>query len=433
MEWDQILRFSTFKVKHVSMPKEDNGILRIQLVKRADSIPLCYRCASPLTRCHSFKRCQVEDLPVLEHKVLLNFRRAKGHCGQCGKIRMEVIEFLSSCNPKMTSRLAFLMYKFCEIAPVSRMAEVLKRNQMSLWRNDLLMLETQYKHYKIPILRRISVDEVYAKAHHEEDENHLDRFFTIITDLNTHKVVGVEPSRRKEALDSFFKKIGPERCALIEAVATDEHDDYLRSVEEHCPNAIHILDRFHLMRHFEEALNETRKLLLKMLPQPTVRKLAKGKFRYIFLKRDEKRTAEEKSHMEQVMKDNEAFTKLELIKERMITFFDAHDENEAIEIFNEIEAWAKESGFPPIKKFCAKLKKKWAYIANYFMCKISTGVSEGLNNSIKALKRRAYGFKNMNYFMLKIMQVCGLMSSRYLDLSGNWTPAGLELIGPQTQ
>ena len=186
------------------------------------------------------------------------------------------------------------------------------------------------------------------------------------------------------------------------------------------------------MRHFEDALNETRKLLLKMLPQPTVRKLAKGKFRYIFLKRDEKRTSEEKSHMEKVMKDNEAFTKLELIKERMITFFDAHDENEAIEIFNEIEAWAKESGFPPIKKFCAKLKKKWAYIANYFMCKISTGVSEGLNNSIKALKRRAYGFKNMNYFMLKIMQVCGLMSSRYLDLSGNWTPAGLELIGPQT-
>lgn len=65
---------------------------------------------------------------------------------------------------------------------------------------------------------------------------------------------------------------------LLLISATDEHDDYLRSVEEHCPNAIHILDRFHLMRHFEDALNETRKLLLKMLPQPTVRQLAKGKF-----------------------------------------------------------------------------------------------------------------------------------------------------------
>jgi len=60
MEWDQILRFSTFKVKQVSMPKEDSGILRFQLVKRADSKSLCTRCVSPLTRRHSFRRCQVE-------------------------------------------------------------------------------------------------------------------------------------------------------------------------------------------------------------------------------------------------------------------------------------------------------------------------------------------------------------------------------------
>jgi transposase len=433
MEWDQILRFSTFNVKHVSMPKEDKGTMRIQLIKKPGKESLCYRCAEPLANSHSFRRCQVDDLPILEHKVILNFRRGKGHCKNCGKIRMEAIEFLSHSNPKMTARLAFLLYKFCEIAPVSRMAEILDRNKMSLWRNDLLLLQTQFKHYKIPILHRISVDEVYAKAHHDEHENHYDRFFTIITDMNTRKVVGVEPSRRKAALDSFFKKIGEERCSMIEAVATDEHDDYIRSVEEHCPNAIHILDRFHLMRHFEEAINDTRKLLVKMLPQAAVKKLAHGKFRYIFLKRNEKRSVLEKSHMDKVMKDNEAFTRLELIKERMITFFDADDESAALDIFNEIETWAKESGFPPIKKFCLKLRRKWQYISNYFMCKISTGVSEGINNTIKALKRRSFGFRNMNYFMLKIMQVCGLLSSRYLDLSGNWTSAGLELIGPQTK
>jgi hypothetical protein len=130
------------------------------------------------------------------------------------------------------------------------------------------------------------------------------------------KVVGVEPSRRKAALDSFFKKIGEERCALIEAVATDEHDDYLKSVEEHCPNAIHILDRFHLMRHFEEAINDTRKLLVKMLPQAAVKKLAHGKFRYIFLKRDEKRSALEKGHMDKVMKDNEGVDSGLILAER---------------------------------------------------------------------------------------------------------------------
>ena len=71
-------------------------------------------------------------------------------------------------------------------------------------------------------------------------ENHSDRFFTIIVDLETHKVIWVEKSRRKEALDNFCKRIGEERCALIEAVATDERKDYINSVAEHCPNAIHI-------------------------------------------------------------------------------------------------------------------------------------------------------------------------------------------------
>lgn len=115
----------------------------------------------------------------------------------------------------------------------------------------------------------------------------------------------------------------------------------------------------------------------------------------------------------------------------MITFFDAHDENEAIKIFNEIETWAKESVFPPIKKFCAKLRKKWVYIATTSCAKFRLESARDSTILFKALKRRVYGFRNMNYFMLKIMQVCGLMSSMYLDLSGNWTPAGLELIGPQ--
>jgi len=428
MEWDSIFNFSTFKVKQVSMPKEPGRPIRVHLIKKDGSQSLCYKCGHQLKRIHSFSRCVSDDLPILEHKVVLHYRRLKGRCNHCKKTRMEAIEFISQSNPKMTHRLAYMLYKFCEIAPVSRMAETLDRDKMSLWRNDLLLLRNQMAHYEIPEVTHISVDEVYAKSHHDKGENHFDRFFTIIVDLNTRKVIWIEKSRRKEALDNFFTKIGKNRCCLIEAVATDEHQEYINSVAEYCPNAIHILDRFHLMMHFEKAVNDTRKMLFKMLPQGSVRKLAKGSFRYIFLKRDENRTDDEKTHMKKVMKDNEAFTSLEIIKERMITFFDADDLDEATKIFLEIENWAFESGFPPIKKYCLKLRKKWEYISNYFMCKISTGVSEGINNTIKALKRRAFGFKNMEYFRLKIMQVAGLMSSRYMDLNGDWTPEGALLL-----
>ena len=182
------------------------------------------------------------------------------------------------------------------------------------------------------------------------------------------------------------------------------------------------------MRHFEEAVNDTRKLLYKTSDKKSVRSLAKGKFRFIFLKRATERSLEERTHLEEVAKDNEMFIYLELIKENMLSMFDADSEEEALSIFLDIEKWARDCGFPPIKAFCRKFRKKWVYIANYFMCKISTGPSEGMNNAIKALKRRAFGYRNMEYFRLKIMQVCGLLSSRYMDLDGCWTRAGKELI-----
>jgi len=428
MEWDSIFKFSSFDVKHVKIPDEDHRPVSVQLERKRDAALLCHRCGSEMSQRRSFQRCQAEDLEILGRKVVLRFRRIKGKCTKCKKVRLEHVDFMSPQNPKMTARLAFLLFKFCEVAPVSRMAEIVSRPAMSLWRNDLLLLQHQLEHYEIPDVSEISVDEVYARAHHGEEENRSDRFFTVIVNVKTSRVIWVEESRRKEALDRFFRRIGPEKCALIEAVATDEHDDYISSMAEHCPNAVHVLDRFHVSRHLEEAVNDTRKMLIKMLPQKNLRKLAAGKHRYIFLKRDSSRTSEEKNHMAQVMKDNEAFTKLELIKERLLSIYDAADEEEGAQIFLEVEKWAKESGFPPIKKLCVKLRRKWQYIANYFLKRITTAKSEGINNVIKTLKRRAYGFKNMDYFKLKIMQVCGMLSTRYMSLNGQWTAEGLRLI-----
>ncbi len=146
------------------------------------------------------------------------------------------------------------------------------------------------------------------------------------------------------------------------------------------------------------------------------------------MKRASKRTAEEQSHLDKVVKDNKMFFHLELIKERLLSLFDAKDEKEATDIFLEAETWSHECGFPPLKKLCKKLRKKWDSISNYFMCRLTTARSEGINTMIKALKRRSFGFRNMDYFKLKIMQVCGHLSTRYMNLNGSLTAAGKSII-----
>ena len=428
MEWDLIFKFSGFNVNNVRLPKGDDSPFRVHLVAKKDRPMHCHKCGTIMSQQRSYQRCQVEDLKIQDHKVLLVFRRRKAKCPTCKKVRLEQVDFLCNQNPKVTARLAFLLFQFCEVAPISRMAEITKRNKMSLWRNDLALLKNQLSHYEIPPISKLSIDEVYARAHHEEGETRSDRFFTIFTNAKTSRVLWVEESRRKEACDNFFKRIGPVKAALIEVVATDEHDDYIASVKEYCPNAVCVLDRFHLSRHLEKAVNGTRKILVKTLAQKNIKQLVGGNKRYIFMKRASKRTAEEQSHLDKVVKDNKMFFHLELIKERLLSLFDAKDEKEATDIFLEAETWSHECGFPPLKKLCKKLRKKWDSISNYFMCRLTTARSEGINTMIKALKRRSFGFRNMDYFKLKIMQVCGHLSTRYMNLNGSLTAAGKSII-----
>lgn len=408
--------FSGYHVKHIKVPDDPNGAVRVYLERHEKRPLLCRCCGRVMHKVRGYERAQAEDLTTVGRKTFIHFRRLKARCDGCRKTRLESCDFISKASPHLTTRLAFWLYRLCEIAPVARVAELAEQSKMTLWRVDLAQLQASFAYYDIPEVRHLTVDEVYAKAHHDEecDENRNDRFFTIITCLATHKVVWVEKSRRKAALDKFFEQLGPERCALIEVVATDQHEDYAQSIKQYCPNASHVLDRFHLMKNFEEAINETRKLLFKMLPQKEVRQLARPKFKYIFLKKADRRSDSETQHMAKVMKDNEAFFRLELIKERMLTLFDAKSSEEALKTFEEIGQWIWEAGFPQLKSWWINLSKKWSTVANYFKFRVTSALAEGVNNVIKALKRRAYGFNNLEYFKLKILQICGFLNSRHL-------------------
>jgi transposase len=126
----------------------------------------------------------------------------------------------------------------CEFAIVSRSAEFTKVSASTLRRIDLGRMKRMLQKYKIPKVTKIAVDEVYSrKKSHYKGESRNNKFFTVITDLVTGRVLWVTSSRNKSALDEFFSIIGKKACAKIQVVAMDQHDPYKASVKEHCPNA----------------------------------------------------------------------------------------------------------------------------------------------------------------------------------------------------
>jgi transposase len=395
------------------------GRVEVYLERADESVEVCcYRCQTKLGLARGKHRMRIEGMPILGLKTYFCFWREKRYCPKCRKVRSEEIPFLAIESPHLMMDYAWWLGRLCEIAAVSRVAELMGQGEMSIWRLDLARMKRMLAHYKIPEVRRISVDEVYARKKPKfEGESRNDRFFTIISDLETGRVIWVSESRDKKALDEFFLLIGKDACQQIEVVAADQHDAYAVSTREHCPNATLVWDRFHIMKIFEEAVNETRKdLHAEQARGSDLSRLSRGQFRFLFLKKASRRTNEEKKHIDDVLQENSGFAKLEIIKERMLSFFYEPDESSAKKVFEEVGDWIFQMGFKPLMKWHNNLEKGWDTLKNYFKYRCTSALSEGQNNVIKMLKRRAFGYRNMLYFRLKIMQVCGYLNSRYVSM-----------------
>lgn len=392
------------------------GRIEIHLGRAEDKRWTCSRCGGELSAERGRYRVRLETLPILGLRCFVHLWRHKGHCPRCKKARAEHVSFVAKETPHLTEEYAWWIGRLCEIAAISRVAELVGHDEMTTWRVDLRRMKRMLADYRIPEVRRISVDEVYArKKPRHGGESRDERFFTVISDLDTRRVIWVSESRRKEALDQFFLLIGAEAASRIEVAAIDQHDGYAASVREHCPKATVVWDRFHVMKIFEEAVNDTRKQLHEEQSAGTeMKRLTLGRYRFVFLKRATRRTPSERQHVDEVLRTNERFAKLELIKERMITFFDQPSEDAARLVWDEVGEWIWQAGFEPLMRWYRSLENGWDTLKNYFRFRVTTSLSEGHNNVIKALKRRAYGYRNMEYFRLKIMQVCGYLNSRYV-------------------
>jgi transposase len=401
--------FQGFEIRDI---KEWSKERRMELIleSKPEREHFCSRCGCDLLRMDGRYWVRSRHLRVMGWLLEVCFWREKRFCPVCNKIRSEAIDFISEANVHMTEEMAWWINRLTEITSVLAVSQLEGVDKMTCYAVDKAILRRLLQGYKIPKVTQISVDEVYARGpiQLKEGETRNDLFLTVIVDIKTHKAIWVSKSRRKEALDEFFVLLGEEACNEIEVVATDQHEDYAASVRQYCPKATLVWDRFHLMRIFEEAVNETRQILNAEQEQGSeVQRLSRGKFRYVFLKKASRRTMEETTHINDILKENERFAKLELIKERMITFFDQRDEASGKIVFDEVARWSAQCGFMPLIQWYRKFEKGWDTVKNYFSYRVTTGISEGINRAIKGLKWQAYGYKDMEYFKLKILQKCG--------------------------
>lgn len=412
---NRIFDYKGYSVRDTQVSTKDRTV-RVILTRKKSKSFRCYRCNSPLERLRGHYKQTLKELPIMDFSTTVEFWRLKGHCSTCNKSRSEAVEFISHETPHFTRKYTWWLGAMCEFATISRSAEFARVSASTLRRIDLGRMKRMLQKYKIPRVRKIAVDEVYSrKKTHYQGESRNQKFFTVITDLETGRVLWVTSSRNKSALDEFFSIIGKKACRQIEVVAMDQHEPYKASVKEHCPGAQVVWDRFHIMQTFNNAINDTRMDLHERLDKKDpLKRLTRPKYKYLFTMNSSKRSVQDSSHLKDVVEANRDFLHLELIKERMISFFHCPNEEEALQVLDEIGLWIYQAGFIHLKRWYENFYSNWDTAKNYFKYRVSTAISEGINNVIKSLKRQAFGYRNMDYFKLKIMQRCGYLNSRYI-------------------
>jgi transposase len=250
-------------------------------------------------------------------------------------------------------------------------------------------------------LRNIGVDEFgYRKRH---------RYVTVVVDHDRQRVVWASKGKSSETLDKFFDELGEQRTALLETVTIDMSAAYIKSITDNAPNATIVFDRFHVQKLASEAIDEVRCNMvndLKKLDDPEAAKAVK-KTKFVLLKNPWNLTIKQWGKLNEVQRSNAPLYRAYLLKETLAAVFDETDHDDATRELDRWIAWAVRSRLKPFVKLAKTIKKYRDGILAFFKTRLTNGRAEGINNKLRAIARRAFGFHSAEALCAMLFLCCG--------------------------
>jgi len=405
-----LLNIPEYKIAEVKNKTETEIHIRVEPYKRNRGI--CSGCGQKHGGLHSTREMVAEDLPLGNRRVFLYIPKRRYKCHVDGRIHTEEIPWIEM-GARTTKAFARRVYQLTAITTNEEAGWYLGLNDEKVYRIDKAMLENYAKKHlePIPVSSKISVDEVAWQKHH--------RYLTNVVDIDKKVVTWNQKGRKAEVLDEYYGLLGEDNCQKIEMVALDGARTYIQSTKDHAANASIVLDHFHVVQKVNNTADQVRKDELRKARKAGNKELVQlvnCKQRFILLKNRKKLSTRQSSNLERLCRINRPIYKALLLKE---SFLQVYDLKNAEEAETHIYEWVEEafkSGLEPFIDLAWSILDKIQYILNWFIYKISSAISEGLNNKIKRLKRMAYGYKDIHYFRLKIHQHCGYLNPRKFQL-----------------
>lgn len=312
-------------------------------------------------------------------------------------MKTEGLEWLAD-NPLYTKRFALYVGQRCRESSIKALADELHLDWHAVKEMDKQYMREQLRRTGCPAPRAIGIDEIAVGPRHQ--------YRIVVSDLDRRRPIWFGGKDRKEAsLDEFFKWLGPRKCRKIKVAVMDMWTAFRNSTRKvgNAPDALIVYDKFHVMKHLSVAMDAVRRQEYSRLVGSD-RRFIKGQ-RYTLLSRWANLTLKGKTALKLIFKVNRRLHKAYLLSESFGQLWDYESSTLARKFFNKWRDTLKWQRLEPFQKFARTIEKHWDGIEAYCSLekKVPLGFVEGFNNKIRALQQKAYGYRDEEYFRLKIL------------------------------
>ena len=356
----------------------------------------CSACGSRDVGSRGHVERRFKSLPIGSKPVSIVFPIPRIACSACGALRQVEIGFADRRRSytRPFERYALDLSRHMTIQDVAEHLNVGWDLVKDIQKRDLAR---RFARPKLKHLRQIAIDEISIGKGH--------RYLTVVLDLESGAVVFVGDGKGANALEPFWRRVR-RSGARIEAVAIDMSAAYIEAVSTHLPEATIVFDHFHVIKLFNDKLSDLRRDLYREATDQLHKDVLKGT-RWLLLKNPDnlKPDRKEAERLQEALRLNQPLATAYYMKEELRLLWGKPDKAKAETFLADWINRAMTSGIRMLMKFAKTLAAHRTGILAYYDYPISTGPLEGTNNKIKTMKRQAYGFRDPEFFKLRILAI----------------------------
>jgi transposase len=358
---------------------------------------ICPCCGKVSDKLHQNHRYLVKDLPMSGQEVYLKINRRQFKCDNCQKAFSEKLDFVAN-KRTYTKRLALNILAQLKEGDILNTS---KRNGVTEEEIQRMLedIAEAIIHQDVSGLKRLGLDEIALVKGQKN-------YCAVLVDLDLGKPIAILEKRTQEELRKTLIGWGVEVLAQIEEISIDLWEAYRSLVQELMPSAEVVADRFHVMKQVNEELDKQRRVEKRAVDKikNEAKKKAKleilKKSKYSLLKNEENLTEEQKNKLAALKETFPKLKEMHELKENLRTIYEK-SENWREGMFAMQNWWEKSAEI--FTESRQTLRRWFGEIISYFDRRTTNGMVEGINNKLKLIKRRGYGFRNFRNFLVRSM------------------------------